>query len=303
MTGGPLPVARAALTPGIATLAVLGSAFAFSSTTIATIIATREGVPLSTVVTGRFLLAALLLAPLVGGWRALRLPRLHVRRLVVWGGIGQAVLNILNLSALDYIPAATTVFLFYTFPAWVAIFAAVRGTERVGRRRLAALVLSLAGIVVIVGSPGAEPIAPIGAALSLSAAVVYALYIPLLRQLQMGATPAIATFYIAVGVCLFLGGYAALRGQLAWPTAAPAVGAIAWLALVPTVIAFQLMLRGLETLGPVRTAIISTAEPFSAALLAALILGQPFTLPTMAGGALIAIAVLLLQRAEGAGAS
>lgn len=298
MTDRSASSSRLSLAPGAATLAVLGAALAFSSISIATIIATREGTSLATIVTGRFLLAALVLLPLIGGWRALRIGRAHVQRLVVWGGAGQVLINLLNLSALAYIPAATTVFLFYTFPAWVAVFAAIRGTERVGARRLTALLLSLTGIVVIIGAPGAAPIAPIGAALSLSAAVVYALYIPLLRQLQVGTTSAIATFYIAIGVCVFLGGYAALRGDLTWPIAPRALGAIVWLALVPTVVAFQLMLRGLETLGPVRTAIISTAEPFCAAVLAAIVLGQSITLPAMAGGALIAVAVLMLQRPE-----
>lgn len=289
---------RPPLAPGAATLAVLAAAFAFSSISIATVIATREGTSLATIVTGRFLLAALVLLPLIGGWRPLRIDRRHVGRLVVWGGAGQVLVNLLNLSALAYIPAATTVFLFYTFPAWVAVFAAVRGTERVGARRITALLLSLTGIIVIIGAPGAESISPVGASLSLSAAVVYALYIPVLRQLQRGTTSAIATFYIAIGVCLFLGGYAVLRGNLTWPIASQALGAIAWLALVPTVVAFQLLLRGLETLGPVRTAIISTAEPFCAAVLAAIVLGQPITLPAMAGGALIAFAVLMLQRPE-----
>ena len=298
MTEGAPGVARGSLAPVAATLSVLVAAFAFSSISIATVIATRAGASLTTVVTGRFLLAALLLVPLIGKWRALRIGRAHAQRIVVWGGAGQVLVNILNLSALEYIPAATTVFLFYTFPAWVAVFAAVRGSERVGGRRVAALLLSLTGIAVIIGTPGAAPISPIGASLALSAAVVYALYIPLLRQLQTGTTSKIATFYIAIGVCVMLGVYGALRGDFTWPVAPPALGAIAWLALVPTVVAFQLLLRGLETLGPVRTAIISTAEPFCAAILAALMLGQPITLPAMAGGGLIAIAVLMLQRPE-----
>ena len=94
--------------------------------------------------------------------------------------------------------------------------------------------------------------------------------------------------------------YGALMGELTWRMSPPTLGAIGWLALIPTVLAMQLFLRGLETLGPVRTAIISTAEPFSAAILAALLLDQPLTLSTLAGGACIAVAVLLLQRPDGA---
>jgi drug/metabolite transporter (DMT)-like permease len=49
-------------------------------------------------------------------------------------------------------------------------------------------------------------------------------------------------------------------------------------------------------LGTVRTAIISTVEPFYTAVLGAIVLGQAAGPGTIAGGALIAAAVLLLQR-------
>jgi drug/metabolite transporter (DMT)-like permease len=62
------------------------------------------------------------------------------------------------------------------------------------------------------------------------------------------------------------------------------------------VVAFILFLRGLAVLGPVRTAIVSTAEPFFTAALAAPVLGQPITVRTVVGGVLIAAAVVLLQR-------
>jgi drug/metabolite transporter (DMT)-like permease len=46
----------------------------------------------------------------------------------------------------------------------------------------------------------------------------------------------------------------------------------------------------------VSAAIVTTAEPFFVAILAALVLGQPLTPQTVIGGSLIAIAVLVLQR-------
>jgi drug/metabolite transporter (DMT)-like permease len=61
-------------------------------------------------------------------------------------------------------------------------------------------------------------------------------------------------------------------------------------------VAFVLFLRGLAAIGPVRTAIVSTVEPFCAALLGAVVLGQPLSPGTLAGGGLIATAVVLLAR-------
>ena len=75
-----------------------------------------------------------------------------------------------------------------------------------------------------------------------------------------------------------------------------AIAVVIALALLTTVLAFILFLRGLATLGPVRTAIVSTVEPFCTAVLGSLVLGQPITGGTIVGGGLIAAAVVLLQR-------
>jgi drug/metabolite transporter (DMT)-like permease len=71
--------------------------------------------------------------------------------------------------------------------------------------------------------------------------------------------------------------------------------AILIMALVCTVVGFMCFLRGLETLGSVRTAIVSTVEPFWGALLASLVLAQPLTARTLTGGALVAAAVIILN--------
>ena len=63
-----------------------------------------------------------------------------------------------------------------------------------------------------------------------------------------------------------------------------------------TIVAFVAFLKGLAVLGPVRTAIISTIEPFWSALLGAVALGQNIGPGTAIGGVLIAAAVVVLQR-------
>jgi len=65
--------------------------------------------------------------------------------------------------------------------------------------------------------------------------------------------------------------------------------------LTGTVIAFICFLRGLAAIGPVRTSIISTVEPFWGALLASIVLAQPLAARTLAGGILVAAAVIILN--------
>ena len=275
---------------------LVGAAFGFSTIAIFTVLLDNAGTPLLPAMLGRYIVASLVLIPVAGGLAAIRLPRTRVLQLAGIGGLGQAAIAILSLSALEYIPAAMLVFLFYTFPAWVALRAALLRTERLTRVRLFSLALSFGGVAVMVGWPGADAVHPLGAGLALSAAVVYALFIPLIDRLRAGIGAAAATTWVAIGATLIFLVAVLVTRQLAMPS-----GVLPWLYMIglgtiSTAVAFTLFLRGLQVLGPVTAAIVTTAEPFFVSILAALVLKQPLTVQTVLGGSLIAIAVLVLQR-------
>lgn len=278
-----------------ATVYILLAACCFGSVTILTTLARRGGATLTTVLFWRYLLGGLLLVVVAGGARKSWIGGRAGARLLVLGGGGQTAVAFVSLLALDYVPAATLAFLFYTYPSWVALIAALRGTERLDGTRALALALSLAGIAVMVGSPWSGDLHPVGVALALGSALIYALYIPLLGWLSRGQAPEVASAHIALGVSVVLGAAGLATGQLSAVLSTGAWLSVAGLAVASTAVAFVLFLRGLEVLKPVRTAIVSTVEPFWTTLLAVVALGQPFRAATLAGGALIATAVLLLQ--------
>jgi drug/metabolite transporter (DMT)-like permease len=284
-----------AWSPGTATLGLVGAALGFATIPIFTTLATRGGTPLVVALSGRYAIAALVLVLLADGARSLRMAPARVLQLAGLGGGVQAFIAFLSLSALRYIPASTLVFLFYTFPVWVAILAAVRRTERLTAVRLLALGLSSAGVVAMVGLPGADAVHPIGAALALISAVAYALFIPWVNRVQAGLSATVATAWVVIGAALLFG--VATAATRTFPPGFPPMSlwSVAGLGIVSTALPFVLFLRGLATLSPVRTAIITTVEPFFVTILAALVLAQPVRPATLAGGTLIATAVLLLQ--------
>ena len=278
-----------------ATLLILFSAGCFGAIAILTTIAIGSGARLIDVLVWRYVIAAALLVVVSGGPSVVRATGRRAIPLTLLAGGGQAVIAFVTLSALRYIPAATLTFLFYTYPAWVAVIAAVRGVERLTAIRCVALALSLSGIALMVGTPGSGGLHPIGATLALSAALLYALYVPLINRLGTGLAPAVTSTFAAGGAGLVLilasipqGGPRLQLAPLAWAS-------IVALAVLCTVIAFIVFLRGLAIIGPVRTAIISTVEPFWTALLGSVVLGQQLGPRTFAGGSLIAVAVILLQ--------
>jgi drug/metabolite transporter (DMT)-like permease len=281
------------------------SACCFGSITILVTLAIRAGAPLLSVLAWRFLLGAGMLILLAGGIGALRAAHGRYARLIILGGGGQATIAFTSLYALRYIPIATLVFLFYTYPAWIALFAVLRGAERVGPLKVVAIALSLGGIALMVGAPSTGTLNPVGVILALAAALMYAFYVPILGKLGGDAPSRVVASLVAVGggiafVAVGLGAAllpGAPREELALTFAlAPTAWAmIATLAIVSTALAFVAFLSGLAVLGPVRTAIVSTIEPFWASLLGAIVLHQPLGWPTLAGGGAIAGAVLMLQ--------
>lgn len=285
-------------TPGraAATLSLIGAAFGFSTIAIFTTLLADAGTTLLSAMVGRYVFASLILVPVAGGFAAMRLPRVRMVQLAGIGGLGQALIAFLSLSALAYIPAAMLVFLFYTFPAWVALRAALLRAERLTGARLLSLALSFGGVAVMVGWPGSEAVHPLGAGLALSAAVVYALFIPLIDRLRAGVSAVVATSWVAIGAALIFLVAGVATGDLSIPVAPLSWLYMLGLGVVSTALAFTLFLRGLQTLGPVHAAIVTTTEPFFVTVLAALVLDQPITIQTVIGGILIAIAVLVLQR-------
>jgi drug/metabolite transporter (DMT)-like permease len=243
----------------------------------------------------RYLIAIVGLIVVAGGVKALRIARSSMLSLILVGGVVQAVLTFCALSALRYLPAATVSFLFYTYPVWVTLLEAATGAEALTRARVAALLLAVAGLAVMIGSPFAGNLSLLGVSLSLGAAVIYAIYIPLIGKLQAGVAPVVASAWVVVGAAAVFLCVGAITGTIVTPASAAGWSAIVALALFSTVAGFILFLRGLAVLGPVRTAIISTVEPFFTAVLAALLVGQPLAARTFAGGVLIVAAVAAIN--------
>ena len=279
-----------------ATMLVVLAACCFGSIATFATLATRAGARIVDILAWRYVIAAVLLVAVNGGLGPVRAHSKRARSVLLLGGGGQALIAVLTLAALRYISAATMIFLFYSYPTWVAVLSALRGREPLSAVRVLALVLSLAGIGVMVGLPGTgDATSAIGVGLALVAALLYALYIPMIDYLGRDVPPAVTATFICIGAAMILGVGAMATGGLAVHEKPIAWVAIGLLAVVSTVVGFMLFLHGLAALGPVRTAIISTVEPFWGAFLAGIVLGQPLSAHTLGGGALVAAAVILLN--------
>ena len=277
-----------------ATLLIVLSALSFGSISVLTVLVTAAGVPLLTAMAWRYVLGAALLGIVARPHQLHAVPKQRVILLLVIGGCGQALITYLSLHALEYISVGPLAFLFYTYPAWVALLAAIRRTEKLTLVRVIALTLALVGVAIMVGVPE-EKLHPIGVMLALGSALLYSAYLPALELVQEGIPVLVATFLLIVGAAIAFLIAAVLTGDLFLPVGIAVWSEILLLALVATVIAFMTLIKGLSILGPVRTAIVATVEPFFTAMLGILVLGNELSGATLLGGILIAGAVLLIQ--------
>ena len=281
---------------GAGTAWTLLAAMGFAAVSTLTTIATGEHLSLFTVLAWRYTLGAVILVGYVGTRAFPRMPWREALKFIVIGGGGQALLVGMALSSLRWITVATLAFLFYTYPAWVTLVQTIRGAERPTARRLGALALSFGGTILMVGAPAVgEKLPWQGVALALGAAITYGLFIPTIQYLQKNYRVTVTSAYGKIGsaICFLVlavgnRSFTATMSGTAWM-------AILALTLFSTVMPSVFFMMGLLRLGPVRTAIVSTAEPFMTAVLGAVVLRQALHGNTLLGGAMIVGAVVLLQ--------
>ena len=180
-------------------------------------------------------------------------------------------------------------------PALTALLAALLLRERLGRRRLAGLLVALAGVAAVAAG-GRAPAALLGpgSLLPLGAALALAAYNLLGRRaFAAGALPAVAGA-ARYGLLLLLPGVVAelTRSDLGRVTVADGLWLL-YLGVGSSAAAFVLWGYGLARLGAGRAAAAGTLLPVSGVAAAALCLGEPLGMHQLAGAALVLLGVRL----------
>ncbi len=229
------------------------------------------------------------------GVMRLRGARLPMTRRIALGGLGVGVLyaveSVAYLAALELIPVAVTVLVFFTFPVFVALLVRIVDKEPVTPVKIVALVGAFAGVVL---TTGAAPTAldPLGIALALLAAVGTAAYIVFGARLsrRVGSLGFAALSFAAAA--LVFGAWMAAAGDVNPPeTALGWVGLIGGsAAFVTGILAFFTALTVLDT---VRATLLANLEPICAIAIAYLVLGEVLTPPQLIGAAVVIGAVLV----------
>jgi DME family drug/metabolite transporter len=222
----------------------------------------------------------------------MRVARRDLPALGAFALLGVAVFYVAYFRAVRAGGAALAAILLYTAPAWVALASALWLGERVTARTLAALALTLGGVALVAlgagGDGGAVRVGGAALAWGLIAGVAYAgYYLFGKRWLAPYDTATVLAWALPAGALALL---PAVRFA---PKTAAAWGALAFIAVVPTYLAYLVYGLGLRRLPATRAATVATLEPVVAAVLAYLVWGEALRPVGYAGAALVLAGVLV----------
>lgn len=255
---------------------------------------------------------------------AVRLPRRRVRPAVTVGtvpvrdplgrralragatGVGLAVFQTAYFAAVEETGlAVATVVTLGAGPVLIALGARLTLGERLGGGGVTAVAGALAGLAVLVLGGGGASVRPWGVLLALVSAAGYCVMTLLTRWWgRDGAVDASGTTawtFAVASLCLLPFG---LAEGLAPATAQLALllGLLAYIAAVPTALAYALYFAGAAVVRSATVSVIMLLEPVSAAVLAVGLLGEQLTVATVVGTLLMLGSVAGLAVAEARGA-
>lgn len=277
-----------------ALLVVISSA-GFATLPIFIKMAYTAGANTLTVLTFRFLLAALLL------WIFLKAlgisPRINTKtafRLSLMGIIGYGSMSFFFASSLQYLSASLAEMLLFTYPVLVSIMSFIIGVEQFNWQKGLALIICVSGLFLILGISLAS-ISQLGVALGLGSAVVYSCYIMISNRVLKDVHSLVATTYVCSAAALAFALYTSVTDQLILTLPLTGWLALLGIAFFGTIVGILCFFAGIIRIGAANASIISTAEPAIAVLLSALVLGEQLTLLQGIGGLLIVTSILVLQ--------
>lgn len=276
-----------------AVILVILSTLGFGSMGLFASTAYASGATPSTLLALRFVLATLLLAPLVWlkGWRLPRGANLagYILMGVLYTAQSQSYFN-----ALLYASSGLVALLVYVYPVLVTLLALLLGWEKADRQLLILLVVASCGLAITIG--GEQHGHAAGIALGLLAALIYSVYILLGKRLSKSVqeTHPLAASVVILATAACGNAWLAVSDGVALPGSVDGWAAVAMIALFSTALAIGFFLIGVQRIGASRASIVSTFEPVVTLAIGVGMLNERISLSQIAGGALVLLTVLLL---------
>jgi DME family drug/metabolite transporter len=248
----------------------------------------------------------LLLLPILltaRGWQRIKLPATDLIQCFLLGTLGVAVSNYFYYVAIQRTNVAIAIIVQYTAPVWVLLYVVVRGQQKLSLQKIAAVVLAVAGIVLVIGVIGDASLAlrldSYGFIAALLASFSFAFY-------NVAAHSVLARHdrWLVLLWTLFSASLCWVFLNPPWKIAAAHYESTEWFfifvfSMLSVLGPFSLYFHGLQYLEPTRAIIASCLEPVFSILLAVVFLGELLRPMQTLGIVLVLSAIVIVQRPSG----
>ena len=249
--------------------------------------------------------ARVALAALVFGWIAWRRAGPPVSRRDMWmllalGVLGNGIYQLLFAVGVAHTRAGSAAIVLASAPVFIALLGRFLGIERVGLRGYGGVLLSIAGIALVIMGGAARQTGDAtlyGNVIVLVGAFCWALFTVLLEPFTHRVSLVdISAFTLVGGAIPLLIVSAPAMLATRWTSVSPLTwAAITYSGIGSLVIAYLFWYRGVRVIGPTRTAIYSNLQPVIALLVSWKLLAEVPTAWQGVGAATIIAGVILTR--------
>ncbi|PLR84895.1 EamA family transporter [Bacillus canaveralius] len=277
---------------------ILISATGFGLLPIFALYAYDSGISVATLLFLRFAFAAMILFsyPLIKK-QPLAITKKLLVSLFILGGVLYSLQSTFYFVAVQYIPASLAALILYLYPVFVAVLSFFINKEKLSKPLLVSIIVSLFGMVLILGAPAGN-VNYTGLLLALGAAIVYSVYIIFGNLVAIKVQPIITSAFTALfaSISFLAGGLLTntLNFQFEMSGWIPIVG----IALFSTVIAMFTFFAGMNIIGPTKASILSMAEPVVTIVCSTLLFGENMSILQLSGGIIVLTGALFVVLAR-----
>jgi drug/metabolite transporter (DMT)-like permease len=251
----------------------------------------------------RWIVVVAVMAPMTGPSLAAEWPTLrkHGLFIVLMGAFGFTIFNALFYTAAHHTSAVNLAIFQGSIPVLVLLGTVLFFRSRVVSLQILGMLATIAGVIVVSVRGDLEILRTlalnIGDAWMLTACLLYAGYTLGLRR-----RPPVSgfVFFTALAIVAFvtslpLLAFEVAAGTVQWPTAKGWL-VLLYVALMPSLLSQVFFIRGVELIGPARAGLFVNLVPVFGALLAVVILDEPFASYHAVGLALVLGGIWLAEQ-------
>lgn len=219
----------------------------------------------------------------------------------LWCFIGTGIcsvtfFNVCYFSCMKYTTLSVAAILLYTAPSFVIVMSFFLFKEKLGARKLIALVLAFAGCVFVSGGFGKEGIGMAGLLTGLGAGFGYALY-SIFGKFAINKGYSSYTITTYTFLFAWIGTMPLLNMKHVFASMQASVQQMPLailMAVLTTVVAYLLYTNGLKGLENGKASIIASIEPVMATMVGLLVYGEPINGMGIAGMILVLLSCFLV---------